>query len=292
MIDFPDYCRRSRPRSRRVDPLPTTSCGERCLIIARLPTSPSLRNANLRKLVATAARVGADAVRLNLRAPALSAPRFPDLVTLVQEFSLDLVCPVSSRQRVDLLAETPGMILEIPPTGLRNTGLLAYTSRSGLPVILSADAPAPTVLAGFRILTTGAGRTPILKSSAWEQSELAAALRLIAKVSRARPAAFGFADFSTGLELSMTAVRAGASVIEKPLSLSTPDLTHSSALAPPTHFAEMVRRIRFAESLRNGTHFVLQEVPKPAPAADLPLTSPAQPLSKAGSIEERLNLLT
>ena len=159
---------------------------------------------------------------------------------------------------VDLLHELDLVALKIASTDTTNLPCLRYVATKGRPVILSTGMCDMTEVAhAVEALETSLSRNKIGLlhcTSEYPAPADEANLRVIRTMEQAFGLPVGFSDHTTGIEVSLWAVAAGACMIEKHFtldcSMTGPD--HAASIEPE-ELADLVQSIRSIErSLGNG----------------------------------------
>ncbi len=234
------------------------------------------------ELVAAAARAGADAVKLQIfRAAELTtataatadyqrASSGDSQQAMLQRLELDAdglkaLAAAATQADIDLIATTfalsdvpratalPLVALKTASTDLNNLPLLSSLLDTRLPLIISTGAATPGEIEAAATLVhrrTAAARCVLLHCvSAYPTPLDAANLRAISSLRSTTGCVVGYSDHTPDTRTGAWAVAAGASVLEKHLTLdpTAPGPDHATSLSP-AQFAEYVAEVRAAEA--------------------------------------------
>lgn len=159
----------------------------------------------------------------------------------------------TSNAGVDALRAVGAAWLKNGSDYLGHLPLIRHMARSGLPTILSTGMATETEIAEAVEAFRGAGGSELVLlacTSAYPTPAADVHLRRIPELARRFACASGFSDHTAGWEAAVAAVCLGACMVEKHFTtdrtLPGPDQWFSS---DPVEFAELVRRVRAAETM-------------------------------------------
>ncbi|MEI8292958.1 MAG: N-acetylneuraminate synthase family protein [bacterium] len=154
---------------------------------------------------------------------------------------------------VDALVETGATYLKNGSDYLGHLPLIRHMARSGIPTILSTGMATEQEIGEAVEAFRGAGGSELVLlacTSAYPTPPNSLNLRRITTLARKFCCPTGFSDHSAGWEAAVAAVCLGACLVEKHFTtdrnLPGPDQWFSSN---PSEFAELVRRVREAETM-------------------------------------------
>jgi N,N'-diacetyllegionaminate synthase len=178
---------------------------------------------------------------------------FAELNRFCQEAGILFMSTAFDEESADFLHQLGMPVFKIPSGELTNLPLLQHIARFGRPMIVSTgmgtlDEVAEAVEA---IRACGNDDITVLHCvSNYPAPPESVNLRAMAAMQAALGVPVGYSDHTMGIEASVTAVAAGARVIEKHFTLdcAMPGPDHKASLEP-ADLAEMVRAIRRVEVL-------------------------------------------
>ena len=251
--------------------------GRHTYVIAEIGSNHDGKLSQARKLIAAAARAGADAVKFQsfvaerLYPPIQFGPRgtaqphpaqamlkaleipnrwYPSLIDHSKKCGVDFLSTPFDEESADRLAEAGCVAIKIASGDLTHRRLLRHVGGLGLPVILSTGmATLGEVERAFAALGKGRGRAALLHCvSNYPPDFSQANVRAVETLRQAFRIPVGQSDHSPGMAIALAAVTLGASIIEKHITLSRdlqgPD--HPYAMETG-EFADLVREIRNLE---------------------------------------------
>jgi N,N'-diacetyllegionaminate synthase len=255
----------------------------RTLVIAEIGVNHDGSAERALELVEIAARCGADAVKLQIFTAAQlmhSASEFAgyqaksvsdaDPAAMLRRYELPLadlrrivgairkngmlaIATPFSLSDVDVVAELDLPAIKIASPDVVNRPLLEKGARLGRPLIVSTGAATMEEIATSVGWLRGARVALLHCVSSYPTPTEQANLCWIAELAERFGVVVGYSDHTTEIISGALAVAAGASIIEKHLTFDRtavgPD---HEASADPEQFAEYVRLIRLAESLRGA----------------------------------------
>lgn len=218
-------------------------------------------------LIQAAKRAGADAVKFQLFSPtglahpthpsqealrkyALPREWMPTLMQVAKHVGIDCSATPCDNAAVDLLHTLDVPFIKIASGDLTYHSLIRRSAQTGRHVILSTGmATMEEVEAAVQVVTAYHDNLTLLHCvGAYPVEHTDTNLGAMDDLRRIWPKV-GFSDHSTSTILPAHAAAAGATVIEKHITLDytteTPDSPHS---LNPMQFAEMVRNIRWVEA--------------------------------------------
>jgi N-acetylneuraminate synthase len=189
-----------------------------------------------------------------LRALELTATEHHELKQYCDEVGIMYLCTPYDQGSVDMLDEMDVPAFKIASTDSTNIPLLRYMASKGRPVILSSGMTTMSELdAAVEALQNFGCREKIILlhcTSAYPAPRDQSNLRVLSTFLDHYNIPVGFSDHTQGVDVSVLAVAAGASVIEKHLTLDKaavgPD--HRASLEPD-ELGRLVAGIRDAEGI-------------------------------------------
>lgn len=163
---------------------------------------------------------------------------FEKLKTHADKFGIDFLCTPFGIPEVDMLARIPVAAIKLASPDIVNVPLLRAAISTGLPLIASTGAAdLHEVQAAFDLFAANraADRLALLHCvSAYPTPISETRLACINSLSREFRIPVGFSDHTTDVDISALAVAAGASILEKHLTLdrSSPGPDHFFSLTP------------------------------------------------------------
>ncbi|MBE7496187.1 MAG: N-acetylneuraminate synthase [Verrucomicrobiaceae bacterium] len=178
---------------------------------------------------------------------------FAELSRFCQELGILFMSTAFDEESADFLAGLGMSIFKIPSGELTNIPLLQHIARFGKPMIVSTGMGTIEEIqeAVEAIQATGNTDITVLHCvTDYPTPPDQVNLRAMHVIAQALNVPIGYSDHTMGIEASVTAVAAGAKVIEKHFTLdcSLPGPDHKASLEPDD-LAEMVRGIRRVEVL-------------------------------------------
>lgn len=178
---------------------------------------------------------------------------FAELNRFCQETGILFMSTAFDEESADFLHELGMPIFKIPSGELTNLPLLRHIARFGKPLIVSTGMGTLDEVAEAVETIRACGNDDITVLhcvSNYPAPPESVNLRAMAAMQAALGVPIGYSDHTMGIEASVTAVAAGARVIEKHFTLdcAMPGPDHKASLEPDD-LAEMVRAIRRVEVL-------------------------------------------
>lgn len=241
--------------------------GEPCFIIAEAGVNHGGSLDAALELVGAAAYHGADAVKFQAFSAArlttdpeerarlapleLSAGDFGEIARVCGKCGLIFLASAFDRQSVDMLVEVGVPALKAASGELTDLALLRYMASTGLPTLISTGMASmqEIIHAVCEFLRQPASTAYSLLHcvSCYPTQVDLVNLRAMEVLSRTFPFPVGYSDHTVGIEVSLAAVAAGASVLEKHLMLRGLSAPDAAVSVTPDTFGEMVDRIRLVE---------------------------------------------
>jgi len=255
-----------------------------CFIIAEAGVNHNGDLALAKQLVQAAARAGADAVKFQtfkaahlvtadapqaayqarnsgitesqfdmLKRLELPLEAFAELNRFCEAEGIQFMSTAFDEESSDFLAGLGMGIFKIPSGELTNLPLLRHIARHGRPMIVSTGMATLFEVHAAVDAIRGAGNEAITVlhcTTNYPAPPEEVNLRAMHTMSAALNVPIGYSDHTMGIEASVIAVAAGATVIEKHFTLdrNLPGPDHQASLEPEA-LAEMVRSIRRVEVL-------------------------------------------
>ncbi len=255
-----------------------------CFIIAEAGVNHNGDLALAKQLVQAAARAGADAVKFQtfkaahlvtadapqaayqarnsgitesqfdmLKRLELPLEAFAELSRFCEAEGIQFMSTAFDEESSDFLAGLGMGIFKIPSGELTNLPLLRHIARHGRPMIVSTGMATLFEVHAAVDAIRGAGNDAITVlhcTTNYPAPPEEVNLRAMHTMSAALNVPIGYSDHTMGIEASVIAVAAGATVIEKHFTLdrNLPGPDHQASLEPEA-LAEMVRSIRRVEVL-------------------------------------------
>lgn len=245
-----------------------------CVVIAEIGVNHNGSFDRALALLDSAARAGADAVKLQLFQPSelcsalhrrdeqrlLQRLRLSDddharLVAAADKIGLPVFATPFDRPSLDLLCRLGIPVVKIGSGEITHTPFLADVARTRKPVILSTGACNWGDVDRAVDMLRGNCRDLHLSllhcTSAYPPPDEQVNLRIIPEIAARYPhLAVGFSDHTLSHDAALAAVALGARIIEKHLTLDRADEgPDHAASADPADFARLVRSVRRIESM-------------------------------------------
>ncbi|MGH3050171.1 MAG: N-acetylneuraminate synthase family protein [Gaiellaceae bacterium] len=243
------------------------------LVIAEVGNNHEGDVGRARELVQAAAEAGADAVKFQtyrtelfvrpadaerfarLRSFELSQEDFASLADLARELGLLFVSTPLDLESAAFLEETADAV-KIASGDNTFYPLLEHVASSEKPMIVSTGLidgdEAAEVLAFVRRFRPAGAEVALLHCvTAYPAAPEDVHLRAIAELAGRLDCTIGYSDHTLGVEACVAAVAVGARILEKHFTLDPPpsDFRDHALSARPQELAELVRRVRAAETL-------------------------------------------
>ncbi len=256
--------------------------GHPCFIVAEAGVNHNGELEKAFRLVDTAVRAGADAVKFQtftaeqlatcdapkagyqveamgsaesqfemLRRLELSAQAHHELLAYSRQQGIMFISTPFGEDSADLLNELGVAVFKIASGEITNLPFLAHVARKGKPLIISTGmSTLDEVEAAVRVVRDAGSRALVLLHcvSNYPARPSNVNLRAMETMAAVFRVPVGYSDHTTGIEVALAAVALGACVLEKHVTLdrNLPGPDHQTSLEP-SEFAALVSGIRTVE---------------------------------------------